>query len=196
MGDFTDVIRVASQRPLNDAAFFIAFNIRNRRSSESVFDALKSSHMEASLSELNQAIAASSKLEADCLAVPLDRLDDPDEANSVVQKTKDDNPGFIAETYSLIERYIRTSGEETAPDEELDQEETLITSREWSDIPYFKKPWFQVVVFLIFMPGYLVLIWSGDSYYRKNGIVYRMSLKKKQLMTGIVLVLIVSYFLR
>jgi hypothetical protein len=196
VGDLTGVVRVASQRPLKDAAFFIAFAIKNRRIEENAHDVLKSSHMGASDSEINQAIAASNELEAYCLAMPHDCLDDRDKVHSVLQKVKDDNPGFLSETYSLIEGYVRKSEGKIALIEEFTQEENLITNREWFDIPYFRKPLFLVVTFLVFMPGYLILIWSGDTYYRKNGVVYRTSTKRKQLMTMIVVFLVVSSSLR
>jgi hypothetical protein len=196
VGDLIDVVRLASQRPLKDAAFFIAFNIKNGRIEESASDALKSSHMGASDSEISEAIAASNRLEAYCLAMPPDCLDDHDKARSVLQKAKDDNPGFTPETYDLIEGYVHPSEAETAFGEENNLEENLTANREWSDIPYFRKPLFLVVTFLIFMPGYLILIWSGDTYYRKNGVVYRTSLKRKRQMTVIVALLMSSYFLR
>jgi hypothetical protein len=196
VGNLTDVIRVASQRPLKDAAFFIASNIKNGRIEEDALDVLKSSHMRESDSEINEAIAASNKLEAYCLAMPHDCLDDRDEARSVLQKAKDDNPGFISETYSLIEGYVRTSEGTIALGEEYNQEEDLITSRDWSDIPYFKKPLFLIVMFLIFTPVYIILIWSGDNYYRKRCVVYRTSLKRKRLMTVVALLPMAFYFLR
>jgi hypothetical protein len=196
VGNLTDVIRVASQRPLKDAAFFIASNIKNRRIEENAFNVLKSSHMGASDSEIDEAIAASNKLEVYCLAMPHDCLDDRDKAHSVLQKAKDDNPGFISETYSLIEGYVRTSKGTIALAEEYNQEEDSITSRDWSDIPYFKKPLFLIVTFLIFTPVYIIFIWSGDTYYRRRGIVYRTSLKRKRLMTVVALLPVAFYFLR
>jgi hypothetical protein len=196
VGDLIDVVRIASERPLKDAAFFIAFNIRNGRIEENAHDAMKSSHMGVSDSEISEAIAASNKLEAYCRAMPRGCLDDPDKARSVLQKAKDDNPGYTSETYDLIEGYVRSNEEEIEFGEQNDQDENLVANREWSDIPYFRKPFFLVLTFLIFMPAYLILIWSGDTYYRKNGVVYRTSLKRKRRMTVIVLVLIALYFLR
>jgi nicotinamide riboside transporter PnuC len=75
-------------------------------------------------------------------------------------------------------------------------QESLVTNREWSDIPYFRKPFFLVVLFLLFMPGYLLMIWTGDTYHKKNGIVYRTSLKAKQRITAIVVLLMVTYLVR
>ena len=196
MGDLIDVVRIASGRPLKDAAFFIAFNIRNGRIEENARDALKSSHMEASDSEISEAIAASNKLEAYCRAMPRGCLDDPDKARSVLQKARDDNLGFTSETYDLIEGYVRSSEGETAPGAENNQDENLVANREWSDIPYFRKPFFLILTFLIFMPAYLILIWSGDTYYRRNGVVYRTSLKSKRRTTVTVLLLIALSLLR
>jgi hypothetical protein len=72
VGDLADVVRLASKRPLKDAAFFIAFNIRNGRINENALDVLKSSHMSASDSEINEAISESNRLEAYCLAMAQD----------------------------------------------------------------------------------------------------------------------------
>jgi hypothetical protein len=196
VGYITEVARIASQRPLKDAAFFIAFNIKKRRIEEHASDVLKISHMGASDEEIKEAIAASNKLEADCLAIPHDLPDDGDKAHSALQKVKEGNPGFMAETYGLLEDYIRKRQSGIALSADVSPEENLITSRDWSDIPYFKKPLFLVVAFLVFMPGYLILIWSGDTYYRKNGVVYRTSTKRKRLMTMIVVLLIVSSSLK
>jgi hypothetical protein len=196
VGDLTDVVRVASQRPLRDAAFFTAFARKKGRIEESARDVLKISHMGASESEISQAIAASNELEAYCLAMPRDCLDDRDQVQSVLRKVKDDNPGFQPETYSLIEGYVRTSAGTVALGDEPNQEEDLVASREWSDIPYFRKPLFLALTFLVFMPGYLALIWSGDTYYRKNGIVYRTSPKRKRLMTMVVVLLMAWSSLR
>jgi hypothetical protein len=196
VGNVTNVTRIASQRPLKDAAFFIAFNLKKGRIEENAYDILKSSHMEASDPEIKEAIAASNKLEADCLAIPHDLLADSDKAHSALQRAKDSNPGFTSDTYNLLKDYVRKSESGIAPSSDPGPEENLVTSRDWSDIPYFRKPWFLVVAFFVFMPGYLILIWSGDTYYRKNGVVYRMSTKRKRLMTMIVALLIVSSSLR
>ena len=148
MGDLIDVVRIASERPLKDAAFFIAFNIRNGRIEENAHDAMKSCHMGVSDSEISEAIAASNKLEAYCRAMPRGCLDDPDKARSVLQKAKDDNPGYTSETYDLIEGYVRSNEEEIEFGEQNDQDENLVANREWSDIPYFRKPFFLVLTFL------------------------------------------------
>jgi hypothetical protein len=75
-------------------------------------------------------------------------------------------------------------------------QESLVTSRDWFDIPWFRKPIGLAILFLVFTPGYLLLIWTGDTYHRKNGVVYRTGLKMKQRMTLVVVLLIVSYLLR
>jgi hypothetical protein len=103
----------------------------------------------------------------------------------------------MPETYLLIEGYVRRAGEgKAAPREEYNNEEDLVTDREWDDIPYFRKPFFLIVTFLIFMPGYLILIWSGDTYYRKEGVVYRTSSKTRRRTTVCAVFLMASYFLR
>ena len=74
--------------------------------------------------------------------------------------------------------------------------ENLVTDRDWSDIPWFRKTVFSVVLFLLFIPGYLLLIWTGDTYYKKNDVVYRTSNKMKQRMTVVAVFLMVSYLIR
>jgi hypothetical protein len=110
VGDLTDVVRRASQRPLKDAAFFVAFNIKIGRVEGNVFDILKSSHFGASDSAISEAIAASNELEAYCRATQCDWVGDPEKARSAVLKAKYDNPRFIPDTYGLIEQYVRACG--------------------------------------------------------------------------------------
>ena len=117
MGDLTDIIRIASRRPLKDAAFFIAFNIRIGRIEEAVLDVLKISYPEAPDTEINEAVVASKRLAAYCLAIPRYRLNDRDRVRSVLEKAKDDNPGFMPETYLLLEGYAR-GGEDNVPQAE------------------------------------------------------------------------------
>lgn len=74
--------------------------------------------------------------------------------------------------------------------------ETLVSSRDWAEIPYFRKPWFLVLLFLVFMPGYLVVLWTGDTFYRRADVVYRTSRKQKIMQTLVVVVLMVSFLLR
>jgi hypothetical protein len=80
--------------------------------------------------------------------------------------------------------------------EENESPEALISTREWSDIPYFRKPLFLIVSFLLFMPVYLMIIWTGDTYVRKNGIVYKTSKKIKIRMTFVAVSLMLTYFIR
>ena len=74
--------------------------------------------------------------------------------------------------------------------------ENLAVDRDWAEIPYFRKPWFMVLLFLVFMPGYLLVIWTGDTYYRKQGTVYRMSQQRKITTTLVVAMLMLSFFMR
>jgi len=74
--------------------------------------------------------------------------------------------------------------------------ENLAVDRDWAEIPYFRKPWFMVLLLLVFMPGYLLLIWTGDTYYRKQGTVYRMSQQRKIVTTLAVTMLMLSLFMR
>ena len=75
-------------------------------------------------------------------------------------------------------------------------DDSLATDRDWSDIPWFRKPFGLVVLFLVFIPGYLAMIWTGDIYRRKNGIVYRTSLARKKTMTVVAVLLMVSFLAR
>lgn len=72
----------------------------------------------------------------------------------------------------------------------------LVAGRDWAEIPYFRKPWFMVLLFLLFMPAYLLVIWTGDTYYRKRGTIYRMSRQRKLTMTFIVVMLMLSFLMR
>ena len=74
--------------------------------------------------------------------------------------------------------------------------EDLIVDRDWAEIPYFRKPWFMVLLLLVFMPAYLAMLSTGDTYYRRKGTVYRMSTRKKILRTAVVGSLMLSFFIR
>ena len=74
--------------------------------------------------------------------------------------------------------------------------ENLAVDRDWAEIPYFRKPWFLVVLLLVFIPGYLLVIWTGGTYYRKQGAVYRMSRQTKITMTVVVTILMLSFLMR
>jgi hypothetical protein len=67
--------------------------------------------------------------------------------------------------------------------------EQLIADRSWAEIPYFRKTWFTALLFFIFMPAYLLMIWTGDVYYRKRGVVYRISSARRTAMTCLVALL-------
>jgi hypothetical protein len=72
----------------------------------------------------------------------------------------------------------------------------LVVDRDWVEIPYFRKPWFAVLLFVVFMPAYLLVIWTGDTYYRKKRIVYRTSSKTRMTISLVVVGLTLSFFLR
>jgi hypothetical protein len=74
--------------------------------------------------------------------------------------------------------------------------EELVADRCWAEIPYFRKPWFLALLFLVFMPGYLLVIWTGDTYYRKQGTVFRASRKHRSRMTYIVALLMLTALMR
>jgi len=72
--------------------------------------------------------------------------------------------------------------------------EAVIVDRDWAETPYFRKPWFIVLLFLFFVPGYLIIIWTGDTFYQKNGVVYRTTRKRKITMTLIVLAYVIIFY--
>jgi hypothetical protein len=75
-------------------------------------------------------------------------------------------------------------------------QESLVVDREWADIPYFRKPFFLLVMIIVFMPAYLLMAWTGDIYYKKNGVVYKVGLKQKRLMTVVIVFLMASFLMR
>jgi hypothetical protein len=74
--------------------------------------------------------------------------------------------------------------------------EELVVDRNWAEIPYFRKPWFMALLFLVFMPAYLLMIWTGDTYYWKQGVVYRTSRRRKITTTLVAVGLMLSFFMR
>ena len=39
----------------------------------------------------------------------------------------------------------------------------------YEQVPWFRKRWFAVVCMLVFMPAFLVIAFTGDVYFMKNG---------------------------
>ena len=79
---------------------------------------------------------------------------------------------------------------------ETDFSQEQIISRDWNEIPWFRKPIFLVISFLIFMPAAIVILWTGDVFYKKNGVVYARSKKKKLIMTVSMILLMATFYMR
>lgn len=74
--------------------------------------------------------------------------------------------------------------------------EGLVVNRDWAEIPYFRKSWFMVVMFLVFMPACLFVMWTGNTYYRRQGVVYQTSRKQKLIMSLGIVMFLLSFYLR
>ena len=74
--------------------------------------------------------------------------------------------------------------------------EESVVYRDWDEIPFFRMPWFMVLSLLVFMPAGLLVMWTGDTYYQRQGVVYRSSRKHKITMTFVVAMLMLTFFLR
>jgi hypothetical protein len=87
---------------------------------------------------------------------------------------------------------VREAGSAAGPKKTGQQ----VTNREWSDIPWFRKARFLAGLLFLFPPGYLLMIWTGDVWYRRNGNVYQMSLRRKLDLTLCVVLLMAVAFTR
>lgn len=47
------------------------------------------------------------------------------------------------------------------------QDKTSFTS--YNEVPWFRKNWFAIVCALVFTPGLLFVLFTGDIYYEKKG---------------------------
>jgi hypothetical protein len=135
-------------------------------------------------------------LENYCLGSPHDLIENDDDVAAFLNKAREEHSGFSDETYNLIKWYIPTGEITSIENSEIELEINLIANREWSDIPYFRRPLFLTILMLFFIPGFLIIIWTGDVYYRRNDTVYKMSMKTKKLLTMIAILPIATYFLR
>lgn len=43
--------------------------------------------------------------------------------------------------------------------------------KDYSEVPWFRKNWFIILLWLVFWPACLVLLWTGDVYYIKKGFM-------------------------
>lgn len=68
--------------------------------------------------------------------------------------------------------------------------------REWAEIPYFRKTPFVIAMFLLFSPAFLLIVWTGDTYYRRDGVVYARGPRFRRTLTIIIAVLFVGYLTR
>ena len=44
-----------------------------------------------------------------------------------------------------------------------------VTYSSYSQVPWFRKNWFAIVCALVFFPGLLFVLFTGDIYYEKKG---------------------------
>lgn len=51
----------------------------------------------------------------------------------------------------------------------------LPSDRPWSSIPFIRRPIGFVLLFLFIWPVALIIMWTGDLYYRHKGVVYLRS---------------------
>jgi uncharacterized membrane protein YvbJ len=60
----------------------------------------------------------------------------------------------------------------------------------YGQVPWYRKRWFAVISVLVFMPIFLVVAFTGDVYFEKNGELQAFPKKTKFIILGIFVFLI------
>jgi hypothetical protein len=196
MADIENIIRVASRRPLTDAAFYISFYLKKENINSDIYDIIKLSHNSSSLQEIEGAICLCRNLEIYLSELHRRFVDGEESLEALLAKARDKYPGLMHETYALFKYLI--GAKNIPPDEasRVQMQAQTMTTREWSDIPYFRKPLFLAALFLLFMPGFLLITMTGEIYYKRNGNAFIVDQNTKHGMTIVVAILLISYVFR
>lgn len=49
----------------------------------------------------------------------------------------------------------------------------------WDQLPFYRKNWFVIILFLVFIPGALLIAWTGPVYQRQDGQITEMARNTK-----------------
>jgi uncharacterized membrane protein YvbJ len=60
----------------------------------------------------------------------------------------------------------------------------------YADVPWFRKRWFAIVCILLFMPAFLVIAFTGDVYFEKNGELKTLPKRSRYIVLGIFLLMV------
>lgn len=64
------------------------------------------------------------------------------------------------------------------------------TIHNYAELPWFRKRWFAIVCIIFFMPAFLVIAFTGDVYFEKNGELKTIPKYSKFIVLGIFLIAI------
>jgi hypothetical protein len=70
--------------------------------------------------------------------------------------------------------------------------EFIKTDLNYDDVPWYRKRWFVVVSFLVFMPATIAIALTGEVYAKRDDGVYRYS-KKQRNVIAVVAVLFMAF---
>jgi len=74
------------------------------------------------------------------------------------------------------------------------QEKKELSLSDYSQLPWYRKEWSVVALLLIFWPASVIIMWSGDVYYKQRGKIKKRGKIGKLLLTIIAIVATISFF--
>ena len=66
---------------------------------------------------------------------------------------------------------------------------------EYSQVPWYRRRWFNVISWLLFCPVSIILMWTGDIYYVKKGELKTYGVVYKLILTILPIVWTISYIM-
>jgi hypothetical protein len=66
----------------------------------------------------------------------------------------------------------------------------------YAQVPWYRKRWFAGLCIFLFVPAYLLIAFTGDVYFEKNGELKTISKNEKFIVLGIFIILILIRIVR
>ena len=70
------------------------------------------------------------------------------------------------------------------------------TIENYAQVPWFRKRWFAILCVLVFMPAFLIIAFTGDIYFEKNGELKTLPKRSRMTVLVIFLVLVVIQLMK
>lgn len=72
-----------------------------------------------------------------------------------------------------------------APTQQKTEFNTATKIENYDQVPWFRRRWFAIVCFLLFMPAFLLIAFTGDIYFEKKGELKTVPKNAKFIILGI-----------